>query len=522
MTYLFGDCELNPEIHELQKAGRVIAVEPRVLDLLLYLVEHRERLIGRDELNRNLWDGRIVSDWALSTCIKNARLAIGDNGRRQDCIRTVRRRGYRFVGDVTVQRSMPRGAARAAVESSVGPTMPNKPSIAVLPFDNMSADPEQAYFADGIAEDVITALSRFHSLFVIARNSSFTYKDRAVDITQIGREMGVRYVVEGSVRKTGNRVRISAQLVDATSGDHLWAESFDGHLDDIFDLQDRITEQIVVAVEPEISAKERDRAWRKPPERLDAWELMQRGLSHYYRTNHADQLEAHRLFEEATVLDPDFAAAHAYLAITFWYLLLYTKPDDLPGAIGSARMAAERSLALNPNEPVAHLALGQLNVVAGEIEMAVGEMMSAITINPNLARGHHLLGWAYHFGGGQPEQAIPHYDAALRLNPRGPQRWSSFMMKGSALGYLGHHDEAVAHCRRACQFPDGGFLTHMHLAETLAEAGQIEKAEMAVKNAMRIEPAFSIGFVRRRFLGNPHETFLNSLLDGLRKAGAPE
>ncbi len=192
--------------------------------------------------------------------------------------------------------------------------LPDKPSIAVLPFENMSGDPEQEYFADGVAEDVTTALSRFRSLFVIARNSSFTYKGSAVDITKVARELGVRYVVEGSVRKAGTRVRITAQLIDAAGGNHLWADRFDGSLDDVFDLQDRITEQIVIAVEPEISAHERERARRKRPESLVAWELVQRGLSHFYRVNKTDHDEAIRLFQEAIALDPEFAAAHAHLA----------------------------------------------------------------------------------------------------------------------------------------------------------------------------------------------------------------
>ncbi|MEE8143915.1 MAG: adenylate/guanylate cyclase domain-containing protein, partial [Kiloniellales bacterium] len=216
-------------------------------------------------------------------------------------------------------------------------TLPDKPSIAVLPFDNMSDDPGQEFFADGIAEDVITALSRFRSLFVIARNSSFSYKGAAVDITQVARELGVRYVVEGSVRKAGNRVRITAQLIDATSGNHLWADRFDGSLDDVFDLQDQITEQIVVVVEPEIGARERERARRKPPENLDAWELLQRGLSHFHHINKADHAEAMRLFREAIALDPEFAAAHAYLAFALSTSVLYGYVEDTAKAVASAR-----------------------------------------------------------------------------------------------------------------------------------------------------------------------------------------
>ncbi len=401
------------------------------------------------------------------------------------------------------------------------PPLPDKPSIAVLPFDNMSDDPGQEYFADGIAEDVITALSRFRSLFVIARNSSFTYKGGAVDITQVARELGVRYVVEGSVRKAGNRVRITAQLIDATSGNHLWADRFDGSLDDVFDLQDRITEQIVVAVEPEINARERERARRKPPERLDAWELVQRGLSHLYRFNKTDRSEAIRLFREAVALDPEFAAAHAHLADALRPSMTIGNAEFTATVEAAARAAAEKAVSLEPNEPMAHFALARLHIAASEVEMAIGEMRTAIAINPNFARGHFGLGWAHYFGAGEADQALPHLDAALRLSPRDPLRWMSLMLKGVVLNALGRHDEAIEYCRQSCQLPDAGFLPYTHLAGALAEAGQESEAQAAVKKAMQFHPALSIGFLRDQF-AEMNETALNNLLDSLRKAGVPE
>ncbi len=401
--------------------------------------------------------------------------------------------------------------------------LPDKPSIAVLSFDNMSGDPEQEYFADGIAEDVITALSRFRSLFVIARNSSFSYKGTSPDIRTVARELGVRYVVEGSVRKAGNRVRITAQLIDATSGNHLWADRFDGSLDDVFDLQDQITEQIVVAVEPEIQARERERARRTPPGNLDAWELVQRGLSHFYRVNKTDRAEAIRLFQEAIALDPEFAVPHAYLAYTLCASrsVMLGDAEDMAKALALARASAERAASLDPNEPMAHLALGRLHVFTGETEMAIAEMQSAIAVNPNFAWGHHGLGFAYSYSAGQWEQALPHLDAALRLSPRSPMLWSTLMTKGSALRFLGRHDEAIAYCRQACQFPDSGFFPYMHFAAALAEAGQKSEAQATVEKAIQLQPALSISFLRSHF-PSVHKTYLKSLLDSLRKAGVPE
>ncbi|MFP6747484.1 MAG: adenylate/guanylate cyclase domain-containing protein [Alphaproteobacteria bacterium] len=399
--------------------------------------------------------------------------------------------------------------------------LPDKPSIAVLPFDNMSGDPEQEYFADGIAEDVITALSRFHSLFVIARNSSFSYRGTSPDIRAVARELGVRYVVEGSVRKAGNRVRVTAQLIYAATGNHLWAERYDGALDDVFDLQDTITERIVVAVEPRIGAHERGQARRKSPDSLDAWELVQRGLSHFYRANEIEHREAIRLFEEAVALDPEFAAAHGHLAYALTSSVFLGFADDPEKMFASAQRAAERAVSLDPNDAVAHSALGRVHIFTGDAETAISEMQAAIAANPNFALGHYGLGWAFSYSAGQPEQALPHLDAALRLDPRDPWLYLAFMVKGTALRQLGRHDEAIAHGRKACQFPGVPYLPYMTLAASLAEAGQSSEAGAAVEKATRLQPALSISYIRRSFVG-ANEVYLNSLFDGLRKAGVPE
>ncbi|MCZ6770534.1 MAG: winged helix-turn-helix domain-containing tetratricopeptide repeat protein, partial [Proteobacteria bacterium] len=474
MLYKFGEYELDTGRHEFRVEGRLRDIEPQVFHLIRHLVENRDRLVSRDELIEIVWKGRIVSDSTIDARIHAARKAVDDDGRRQTRIKTVPRRGYRFTADVDVVLDN-YSAASGNDDAGGNPlSLSDRPSIAVLPFANISDDPEQDHFADGITEDVITALARFRSLFVIARTSSFTYKGHAVDVTQVADELGVRYVVEGSVRKVGDRVRITAQLIDATTGIHLWADRFDSGLDDVFDLQDRITEQIVVAVEPEIATHERERARRKPPGNLDAWELLQRGLSHFYRINETDRTEAIRLFREAVALDPEFSAAHAHLAYALWASRSVTLDysEDTEKAAALARAAAEKAVSLDPNEPMAHFALGRLHIYSGEVDMAIGEMQTAISINPNFSRGHHGLGQAYYYCAGQMEQALPHFDAALRLSPRSPMRWITLMIKGNALRSLGRHDEAIAICRQACQFPDVGFLPFMHLAAALAEAGR--------------------------------------------------
>jgi TolB-like protein len=247
LRYLFEQYAFDTDRRELHRGADVISVAPLVFDLIDYLIRNRDRVISKDELIKMIWNGRIVSDAALTTRLNAARSAIGDSGEEQRLIKTLPRKGFRFVGTI---REAQRPASVAVTDTPTQqpkPTLPlpDKPSIAILPFINMSGDPEQDYFADGMVDDIITALSRFKALFVIARNSSFTYKGRAVDVKQVGRELGVRYMLEGSVRKAANRVRITGQLVDTSTGAHLWADRFEGEIEDIFDLQDRVTQQVV-------------------------------------------------------------------------------------------------------------------------------------------------------------------------------------------------------------------------------------------------------------------------------------
>ena len=262
MRYLFEEYAFDTDRRELHRGADVVSVAPQVFDLLDYLIRNRERVVSKDDLIDVIWKGRSVSDAALTTRLNAARSALGDSGEEQRLIKTLPRKGFRFVGPVREAK----GPAPAQQPKPALP-LPEKPSIAVLPFTNLSSDLEQEYFADGMVDDIITALSRFKALFVIARNSSFTYKGRAVDVKQIGRELGVRYVLEGSVRKAANRVRITGQLVDTATGAHLWADRFDGGLGDVFDLQDQVTESVVGAIAPALEKAEIERAKRKPTEK---------------------------------------------------------------------------------------------------------------------------------------------------------------------------------------------------------------------------------------------------------------
>src|SRR5882757_1858781 len=335
LPYHFEDYVLDPDRRELRREGRLLPIEPKVFDLLVHLISNRDRVVSKDNLIATIWNGRIVSESALTTCINAARTAIGDSGEVQRLIKTLPRKGIRFVGKVE-QGLSGASAVGSLLDTSIL-ALPEKPSIAVLPFTNMSGDPEQNYFADGMAEDIITALSHFKALFVIARNSSFTYKGRAIDIKQVGRELGVRYVLEGSVRKAANQVRITGQLVDTATGAHLWADRFDGGLGDIFDLQDKVTESVVGAIAPAVERAEIERAKRKPTESLDAYALHLRGLASYYQfgSRQAND-EALRLFNSAIEIDPDFASAYALAALC----CVWAKINGWPAQTSPRRQAS--------------------------------------------------------------------------------------------------------------------------------------------------------------------------------------
>jgi adenylate cyclase len=373
--------------------------------------------------------------------------------------------------------------------------LPAKPSIAILPFANMSGDPEQEYFSDGISEDLITALSRVRWLFVIARNSSFTYKGKHTDVKQVGRELGVRYVLEGSVRKGGSRVRITAQLIDATSGSHVWAERFDRELADIFAVQDEITERIAAAIEPELARAELERARRKPPESLDAWDLYQRGLWHIWQFNAEDNAAARKLFERATALDRGFSPFFA--ALSLCRLLEHTlsfRPIT-ERSIDAALEVARHAVALDDKDPVAHAVLGRAFAALGDHATAIAELGEAVRLNPNLALAHYGLGLTLVLCG-KPAQAVSELEAAQRLSPHDPYLWSFAMFRAWAHLQLGDLERAIEAASFSVRQPRAPFPAWGTLASALGSVGRIEEAKAALAKALELEPRFlTMGFI---------------------------
>ncbi len=338
-------------------------------------------------------------------------------------------------------------------------------------------------------------------------------------MTEVAKELGVRYVLEGSVRKAGSHVRVTAQLIDATTGSHIWAERYDRELDDIFALQDEITETIVAAVEPELGAVERERARRKPPENLDAWGLYQRGLWLFYaEPTRAGMEEAKRMFQRACDLDPGFAAAHAELGFTHIAEIVRGLTDEPKASLDAAADAAERAVALDPRDPAARVALGRVLIFRHSHERAIAEMEAALALNASFDRGYYGLGMALLYGG-RPEESIPQFERAIRLSPRSPLLWAYWMMLGLAYINLEQHEQAASSFEKAIQQPNAAYMVFVHAASTLAHLGQTDEARALLAEAKTRKPGFSIDTVRNAAGQFGPHSGVARLIDGLRKAG---
>ncbi len=416
-------------------------------------------------------------------------------------------RAYRVTGMPTAAVSRPK-------------TGTEKPSIAVLPFANMSGDPGQEYFSDGISEDLITELSKFHSLFVISRNSAFAFKGRSISVTEISRKLRVRYIVEGSVRRAADRLRITAQLIDAVDDAHLWAERYDRQLADIFDVQDEVVHAIVTAIEPKLLSSERNRALRKPPENLDAWESYQRGLWHTLQYKPEDRDRTLAFFHRAIELDPSFASAYAGLGYALYvYIILGVSPNRRED-IDRAFEAGKTAVRLDERDPFGWAALARAHLLRVEHEAAIAASDTAIALNPNFAQAHcgraHALWHA-----GRPGDAVASHDEAMRLSPLDPVMWGYLASKAIALLLLGRFEEAIALSQRSQRHATSPIFSHLAEISALGHLGRSDEAHDAIRRARQKKPDVSIAYVDQTLpITDPRcrQTFL----DGLRKAGLPE
>ena len=515
VKFNFDNHILDADRRELHRGSDLVAMQPQVFDLLVHLLKHRDHVVSRDDLIALVWGGRIVSDSTLDSRINAARNAIGDNGKEQRLIRTIPRKGVRFVGAVNGPCDA-QAASQAEAKMRSGLTLPDRPAIAVLPFDNMSGDREQEYFSDGISEDIITALSKLRWFFVIARNSSFTYKGKPVHMRQVAAELGVRYVVEGSVRRSGDRVRITAQLNDTASGSHIWAEHYDRELTDVFAVQDEIADAIVTAIEPQIYAAENFRSRRKPPNSVDAWDLVMRALSHHWRVTRPDSLAAQALLERAIAIDPGYGQALALFATNHMFGV-HLGWTDLATAAPIAEQAALAAIAADSEDAWAHTALGSVYFSTRRLDHSLAEFELALQLNPNfsLAQGYYALALCY---SGRWTEAYAATQRAIRQSPRDPSSAIYYGVAAYAQFVGRNYQEAIALAREATR--QRGDLTGAYRVLTVAAGmtGQIELARNALQELRRTQPNISLAWIATQ-LPWKHDADREHYLEGFRRAG---
>ena len=526
MQFVFEDCVLDPIRRELTRRSEPVTIGPQVFDLLTFLVQNRERVVSKADMIQAVWGGRIVSESTLTSHINAVRKAIGDNGEDQRLIRTVPRKGFRFVADVreadaSEDVSRPKTEPAKSDETSAPPTLPDAPSIAVLPFQNWSGEPEQDYFTDGVVEDIITALSHIDRLFVVARNSSFTYKGCAVDVKQVGRELGVRYVLEGSVRKAASRVRITGQLVDAMTGTHLWADRFDGTLDDIFELQDQVATSVVGAIAPQLERAEIGRAKRKPTESLDAYDYYLRGMASFHPGTREAISEALPFFSKAIELDPGFASAYGMAASCYYWRKMNNWTSERSQEFAEGARLANRAVELGADDAVALSRGGHAYPhFGGDLDRGVAAVDRALKLNPGLSAAWYLSGFQ-RISLGEHDDAVERFARAMRLSPLDPEIFQ--MQTGTAMAHLfaRRFDVASAWAEKASRELPNILRVCAFSAASHALAGRMDEARHAVEHVRRIDASLRISNVEDWVvLRRPED--LATFMEGLRRAGLPE
>jgi TolB-like protein/cytochrome c-type biogenesis protein CcmH/NrfG len=498
----FDDFQIDTARGELRRGGEVVPLEPQVLDLIVYVASHPGVIITRDDLIEHVWGGRIVSDSAISTRINAARSALGDDGTAQRIIKTVPRRGFRF--EASVGSAFPGAPGRS-----------DKPSIAVLPFENMSGDPEQAYFSDGITDDIITELSRYAELFVIARHSSFAYRDNATPAAEIAADLGVQYIVEGSVRRAGSRVRVTAKLIDPAQGNQIWAERYDRELVDIFTVQDEITTMIVNTLAGQIAQQH----YKRVVAESGAYDHVLKATEHALRIDPNDTQIARAEAHKALELDPQFARAHAILALSyiaegnnFW-------TGDPAASLRNAYDASRNAVAIDPRDPWAHAMHGIAELWHNRAhDRAIAAMRNSVELNPSNAQFHGLNAYVLAFCA-EPEAALAEIDLARAMNPIFPPVFLGF--RGRALFMLRRIDEALPVLEQMVIQMPGHSNALAYVAAAYAAKGRTDEARQAIASLHETNPFYTLA-AARRYLPFADPKDLAFLVDLFASAGLRE
>ena len=523
MDFCFSGFEIDIPRRELRQASELVLVEPQVFDLLVHLIRNHDRIVTKDELIETVWKGRAISEAALSSRISAARRAVGDSGAEQKLIRTLNKRGFRFVGAVqatgeTVYPVAQRGPRRRLESSAF--TWSDRASIAVLPFQNISGDPEQEYLADGITEDIVTGLSRQQWFSVVDRNSSFALKGETVDIRKLASDLGARYVLEGSVRKAGGHIRVTAQLIDATKRIHVWADRHDSTVADIFRRQDDITNRIVDSVRSQLVMAEAMRLRGKRSVDVDAHDLVTQALPHLWRMSVGEQLLAQKLLQQAAMLEAPQGRAHVHALLGWTYMNMFNLDSHAPISelTEKALEAGTTALALDEQDYWGHLVLGLGHARQRRPEDAVRHLTQSVEINPNFALGHAGLGYALACGG-QPQRGLDALARAWQLGPLDPfLAMYAPITRYMALFALERYDEAITVCRSvAARHPNHAGARRL-MTVSLGLLGRIDEAKESLTNTLALQPDFSTDHVAYNTVfadASDRSRFLR----GLQKAG---
>lgn len=516
-AFAFEEYRFEPLTGELWRGDREIKLTPRAASLLLVLAERATQVVTKQELIKRLWDGRAVSDAALTSSVQELRRSLGDDSRHPRLVETLHRRGYRLLAPVVLAAT-----PCAASEEAVPLSLPEKPSIAVLPFQHLSEHPGQEYLADGIVEGITTAMSRVKWLFVISRNSSFTYKGRAVDVKKVGRELGVRYVMEGTFRKANNRVRITAQLVDATSGVHLWSHRFDGAIDDIFALQDQVAESVVGVLIPDLQGVEIERARRKPTDNMDAYDCYLRAEASVRERSRASIDEALSFCTRAIALDPRFAPAYGTASRCYSLRKGNGWVTDLKEEVAEAQRMARGAWEADSDDAVAvAYAAHTLAYVVMDLDSGAAYIERALTSNPNFAPCWGISGWI-NLWLGRSDIAIEHAAHAMRLSPRDPNLANLRTITAHAHYFAGRYAEARSFANLALQERPTAHESLRIGAAATAMVGHEREAALLLAKLRQIDPRLRASSLRGVLGPYRNPEHLTHYAQGLRQAGLPE
>jgi adenylate cyclase len=490
------------------------------MQILCELVDRRGELVSKNDLLDRVWGDRFVSESALTSQVKALRKAVGDSGREQSIIRTVHGQGYCLVADV---REVDESTGTDAVSASDGAVESGSdyPVVAVLPFENLSPDSSLAHVAGGLTSDVLTALSKHRWLRVVPRATAAGYVDRPDAVAGLRAELGVDYAVEGAVRVSGDRLRVTVSLTDARSGTCRWAERYDRRFKDLFDVLDTITDVIVATIEPEVGSAERGRVARGSRTDLRAWDLYHLGVAHFFRFTAADNAEAQRLLDQARRIDPDFAEAHAWWAYAVVLGMTYWDTDPEPATLDEALAATTSAVQTDDHNALFHMLRGRVQIARREYAAALSESQRAVDLNPTLAAAFCGLGDSLCYEG-RYDDALEQFSHAVELGAHDPQRWAFLSYGAVALLFAERYDEAIEWAEQAAAIPNHQYWTTAHRVVALGHLGRSQEAADAVADLLKECPHFTIGYAQQKLFFLKRADQLDLYLAGLRAAGVPK